>query len=512
MTAWFDAFLPLLPALVAWVPAGPLLVSAVLALGLLFGRLSGDAAERCTAAWMTVASGASLLLLLGIDLAAWHGGWPGRYAYGTWLAGEHWQVKLNFQMDELALTVATCFAFIAWLTARFAANYLHREAGFQRFYLILGVFISGIQLVVLAGNALFAFVGWEMCGIASFLLIAYAWERPTATANALFAFVTNRIGDAGWLFALGLAIVWVGSLDWSDLLQSGRLPVVEARMLALGLVLAALVKSGQLPFSPWVARALEGPTPSSAVFYGAILIHAGVFLLLRLDPLLAQVPDLRAGLILVGQATAAYALVVSWVQSDIKSALIYATLFQVGIMVAEIGAGWVRWASWHLCLHAAWRFVHFLLSPSWLRISQGRPPSPPAWLARWQRFYTAALQAFWLDRLALILLLQPTLGFAKDARRLERDFIDPSLGQVGQGRPVAADRPLVTADGWPGRLLAALSQQLQRLENRLLLRGRGGTAEQAMRHLGAYLRTLENLFEQPRYLMMAVMATFVVIL
>ena len=109
--------------------------------------------------------------------------------------------------------------------------------------------------MLLAGNGLLAFVGWEMCGISSFLLIGYAWHRQVATGNALFAFVTNRGGDAGFLLGLGLAAAWLGSFEWTALANAKQLSVVDDRLLVIGFVIAALAKSAQLPFSAWISRA-----------------------------------------------------------------------------------------------------------------------------------------------------------------------------------------------------------------------------------------------------------------
>ncbi|HEX6734254.1 MAG TPA: proton-conducting transporter membrane subunit [Azonexus sp.] len=501
-----------LPELVWLVPALPLAAALVTGLRVLLGRTAGDAAEPPTARLVALASLAGLLLLLGLDLLALLDGVPGHRVLGVWFASGAWQGTLSFLLDGLALSVATVCALIGWLVARFSAAYLHREPGFHRFFIILGLFLSGIQFVLLAGNGLLAFVGWEMCGVASFLLIGYAWQRPVATGNALFAFVSNRAGDAGFLLALGFAAAWLGSFEWPALTQGGSLGVASARLVALGFVLAALVKSAQLPFSPWIARALEGPTPSSAVFYGAVLVHAGVFLMLRLEPLLAQVPDVLLLLTVVGALTAVYAWFCGLVQSDVKSALIFATLFQVSLMFVAIGLGWTTLATVHLCLHAGWRAWQFLLAPSWLAVAPQRPAPPPAWLRDNQLLYTLALQRGWLDKLSWELLARPTIAFARDVRNLEEHFLDPAIGEPGRGQAVDPERPLVRADGLPGRLLAATSQRLQAIESRLLLQGRGGAAERLLRQLGDYLRTLENLLEQPRYLMMAVMATFVVIL
>ncbi len=506
------SLLRLLPDLVWLVPALPLLALAVTGLRVLLGRAQGDAGEPPTARLCTLAAFGSLAILLGIGLGAALAGAPGHRVLGTWFASGDWQGTVSFLLDPLALTVATLAALIGWLAMRFSANYLHREAGFHRFFIVLSLFLAGIQLVFLAGNGLLAFVGWELCGVSSFLLIGYAWQRPVATASALFAFVSNRAGDAGFLLGLGFAAAWLGSFEWPALTAARDLPLLTARLLAIGFVVAALAKSAQLPFTPWIARALEGPTPSSALFYGAIMVHAGVFLMLRLAPLLQQVPDLMAALVVIGVATALYAWLCGLVQTDVKSALIFATVFQVALMFVAIGLGWTTLAAVHLCLHAAWRAWQFLLAPSWLALTQGPPRPAPAWLRRSQLLYTAAVERFWLDRLGIVLLVRPTESFANDLHGLEKNFIDRALGEPGGGRPARAGLSLIVGDGVAGRLLAGLAEQLQRLETHLSLRGRGGAAEQALRRVGAWLRIVENLLEQPRYLMMAVMATFVVIL
>lgn len=507
-----SGILRLLPDLVWLVPALPLLALVAVGARVLLGRAHGDAAEPLTARLCAFAAFGSLALLLAIDLGALLYGTPGHRVLGTWFASGNWHGSVSFLLDPLALSVATLAALIGWLAMRFSANYLHREAGFHRFFIILSLFLAGIQLVFLSGNGLLAFVGWEMCGVSSFLLIGYAWSRPVATANALFAFVTNRAGDAGFLLGLGFAAAWLGSFEWPALTDNPDLPMLTARLLAFGFVAAAFAKSAQLPFTPWITRALEGPTPSSAIFYGAVMVHAGVYLMLRLSPLLAQVPDLMAALIVVGAATALYAWLCGLVQTDVKSALIFATVFQVALMFVAIGFGWTTLATVHLCLHAAWRAWQFLLAPSWLMLTQAAPKPVPAWLRRWQWLYTAAVERFWLDRLGITLLAKPTESFAHDMHDLEENFIDRMLGEPGRGEPLRADRPLIVSDGVPGRLLAGVAEQLQRLENHLALRGRGGLGEKLLLRAGTYLRIVEHLLEQPRYLMMAVMATFVVIL
>ena len=334
-------WLTLLLAMAWLIPLLPLLAGLLIALRGVLGPAAGEAAEPTTARVAEAAAVAGLLLLLALDLAAWGHGLPGQPPTLTWFAGSRWRAELSLLLDPLSLAVATVSALIGWLVTRFSRNYLHREPGFQRFFMLLMLFLGGVQLLFLAGNSLLLFVGWEWCGLASFLLIGFQRQRPLATGNALFALTSNRVGDAGLLFALGLSAFWLGDFSWARL-QDPALSVLELRLLALGFVVAALVKSAQFPFSPWIIRALEGPTPSSAIFYGAVLVHAGVYLLLRLEPALSRVPDMTYGLVAVGGLTAVYAWFCAQVQSDVKSGLIFGTLFQVALMVIAIGCGWCR--------------------------------------------------------------------------------------------------------------------------------------------------------------------------
>ena len=372
------------------VPVLPLLALIVTGIRVLLGRGVGDAAEPLTARLAALAAFAGLAWLLAIDALALVHGAPGHLRLAHWFGNGNWEATFSFMLDPLSLSLGTLTALIGWLVVRFSANYLHREAGFHRFFIALSFFLAGMQFVLLAGNGLLAFVGWEMCGMSSFLLIGYAWHRPVATGNALFAFVTNRAGDAGFLLALGLAAAWLGGFEWTALSRAKEISVVNDRLLVIGFVIAALAKSAQLPFAAWITKALEGPTPSSAIFYGAVMVHAGVYLLLRLEPLLVQVPDVMLGLVIAGTLTAIYAWLCGLVQTDVKSALIFGVVFQVALMFVAIGLGWTTLALVHLCLHAGWRIAQFLLAPSWLDMTRERPPAP-AWLSRNQLLYTVEI-------------------------------------------------------------------------------------------------------------------------
>ncbi|MEY2631810.1 MAG: hypothetical protein RIR00_464 [Pseudomonadota bacterium] len=495
---------------IALVPGLPFLAALLLALRLLFSRRRGDAAEPLSAALARGAALAALLWLLALDLAVLLGAPPpGRVLVATWFALGDAVLSWSFLLDPRGLAAATTVALIGWLTLLFSTPYLHREAGFHRFFLAMSLFLCGMLLIVLGAGAVPVFIGWECCGLASWLLIGYNRERLQATAHALFAFLANRIGDVGFLLSLGLAYWWMGGADWQIMAQNGQLDPVTARLLLFGFVIAALAKSAQLPFSPWIARALEGPTPSSAIFYGALMIHAGVFLLARLEPVLVQVPDVMLMLVAAGGLTTLYATLCGLVQSDVKSALLYGSLGQVGLMVLAIGLGGFDLAVGYACLHALFRAWQFLRAPSYLQLL--RQPAPPvaAWLGRQQWLYTGALQRFWLEHLADGLLLRPTVSLGRDMRALDENVFEPMLAAA---QPLQPGETLVQGHGLAGRFLVGLAGRLGALEERLILGDGGGFLGRALQRVSGYLLTIDALIEQPRYLMLMVMATFVVIL
>jgi hypothetical protein len=347
------------------------------------------------------------------------------------------------------------------------------------------------------------------------MLIGYAFERETATANAQRAFLTNRIGDAGFVFGLATAFVWLGSLDWQVMAAgAGQLPTLYVGLMSLGFVLAALAKSAQVPFSPWIARALEGPTPSSAIFYGAVMVHAGVYLLIRLEPVLLHAPGVMALIALLGAATALYGWIAGYVQTDVKTGLLFATLTQVGLMFLACGLGLFELAAWHAGLHAAWRSWQFLAAPSYLHMLTGATPAAPAWLVGRTRLYTAALQRFWLEPLGDRLLTRPTQALARDMRAIDENVVSRLVG-MPEGQRAAAllgEEAVVKGRGLAGTALEWVAEHLDHFEQHLVLQGGGGKLGAALHRLGEWLKMIENLLEQPRYLLLLVMATMVVIL
>ncbi|WGZ94645.1 MAG: proton-conducting transporter membrane subunit [Candidatus Thiothrix putei] len=508
------------------IPGLPLLAAVLVALNRVLRWNRCEASERLSSQLVLGAGLLSLVLVLWADVQyLLHG--SQHVMVLPWLHSGVYNASISFMLDGLSLSMSTLVAVITLLVTRFSVNYLHRDCGFQRFFMVLALFTAAMQLIALSGSAVLAFVGWELAGASSYLLIAYNWQSKTATINATRAFVTNRLGDAGFLLGIFMAFSLFRSTEWNVMLvpqadQSSLLIGVAA----FGLMGAALVKSAQFPFSAWITRALEGPTPSSTVFYGSLMVHAGIFLLLRIHPLLEQAPALQYLLLGVGVLTVLYGWLGGLAQTDIKTSLLFSTLAQTGLMLIAIALGWYSLALVHLVLHAVWRAYQFLHSPSFALHTQWQAaPAVPAWLGKRRWLHNAALQRFWLDPLADWLLVKPTVALSQEAQIFDGQILDKLSGTPGhhsgiatladmqamqQGR-LRVESSIGTGSGLFGKLMQWIAERLEWFEQRLLLQQGGGKAKSIRDTLGRYLDKIERLLTQPRYLVLLILATLVVI-
>lgn len=311
---------------------------------------------------------ACLGALLGAFLALAGTGWtPVLLSLGGgWVSGGAFAFDLLIDGWSLAfalLTVAVC-----GVVSSFSFRYLHLEPGFHRYFLLLVAFVLGMLLVCLAGSIEVLCAGWEILGLSSALLVAFFHERPAPVANGLVVLAYYRVGDACMLSAAVLLHHWAGSGSLAMLFSGAegarRLGPEHAGAIAVLLLGAAAAKSALLPFSTWLPRAMEGPTPSSAVYYGALSIHAGCFLLLRASPLLNHSPAPRVLAAVLGAVTALYAAALARAQTDVKSRLCFSSLTQVGIIVVEIALGWKLLAFLHMAGNACYRLLQFLCAPN----------------------------------------------------------------------------------------------------------------------------------------------------
>jgi NAD(P)H-quinone oxidoreductase subunit 5 len=446
----------------ASLPLTVLVLAGIGSPALLFGLLAGASLfdrplpERWTGllagSVMTIASSALVVALIVHGTTA---SGPQLLSYGAWSASHEGGIAIEFLVDRFSLAFAALSTLIVGIVAAFSNRYLHRESGFDRYFVLLAMFSTGMLLVALAGNVAVLFVGWEAIGLSSALLVAFFQERPAAVSNAFRVLSVYRISDAALLSAAVLLRHVAGSDSLSLLFGGGArgdtvLSGANAGIIAFLLLVAVAGKSALLPFSGWLPRAMEGPTPSSAVYYGSLSIHAGCFLLLRAAPLLEQAAGVRLLAGVLGAATAVFAGVTTRVQTDVKSSLAYASLTQVGIIVVEIAIGWYTIAFVHLAGHACFRLLQFLSAPNVLHDLHGIEDAMGGRSARGGsrlaaatsdrarvRLFLIALERGFLDSILDRVVVAP---FNRVARRLTR--LDELLcGAVSAAGGAGGDRP-----------------------------------------------------------------------
>jgi NAD(P)H-quinone oxidoreductase subunit 5 len=378
-----------LPTLGATVVLAPALLVVVLGVASLIGRpLSERGSARAVYAATLIAFIATAGVFIGMltqdnrHIVIGFGDWV---HFGLENTPGHYHFSVKFVFDRLSVPFVALSLVLCGTIGAFANRYMHRELGYNRFFVLYSVFVLGMVIAALAGTIETLFAGWELVGLSSALLVGFFHDRPAPVRNALRVWIVYRVSDAALLLAAIVLHHMSGEGDLDKLTgyreitgiapddlpswPHGTLGVKqgEAFLVGLLLLLAAAGKSALVPFSGWLPRAMEGPTPSSAVFYGALSVHLGAFLLLRISPLLDDSPALSIAVLCLGLLTAAYAALVGRVQTDIKSALSFASLTQVGLIVAEIGAGFRYVALVHLLGHACMRTLQFVRAPTLLQ-------------------------------------------------------------------------------------------------------------------------------------------------
>lgn len=308
---------------------------------------------------------------------------------GSWFELTHYRFALVFLIDTLSLSYLGLSLALLTIVGHFSSRYLHRDSGYYRFFLLFLLSAQGLSVLTVAGTVDLLFFGWELLGLSSALLIAFFDRRREPIEGGLHAFALYRITDVGLLLGAVLMHHYAATAEFNLAFGQTHWPYGAARIHGLAahlicflFILAAMGKSAQFPFSSWLPRAMEGPTPSSAIFYGGISVHAGVYLLLRAAPLLDQSWIARAFLVLVGLSTAVIATLSGRIQADAKNQLAFASMAQVGVIFVEIGLGLRFLALVHVLGHASVRTLQFLRAPSVLaefhRIRSGRDSAPYA--------------------------------------------------------------------------------------------------------------------------------------
>jgi NADH-quinone oxidoreductase subunit L len=275
------------------------------------------------------------------------------------VAGLH----LDFALlaDPLSITMALVVTGVASLIHLYAIGYMHGDPKFPTFFLYLNLFVAAMLVLVLGENLIVTFLGWEGVGVCSYFLISFWQTRTEAAVAGKKAFVTNRVGDVGFMLGSFLAFSAVGSLSYLEINEAApELATATAAGIALLLFIGACGKSAQLPLSVWLPDAMAGPTPVSALIHAATMVTAGVFLMTRMSPVVSQVGEVGTVIAVVGLLTALWAALTAVAQTDITKVLAYSTVSQLGLMFLAVGTGGYVAAIFHVITHAFFKALLFL--------------------------------------------------------------------------------------------------------------------------------------------------------
>ncbi len=281
----------------------------------------------------------------------------------TWLKAGEFEVGLELLIDPLSLVMMLVVTGVGGLIVAYSNGYMAGDDEERRYFAYMAFFVFSMLLLVQGGNLLMLLVGWGLVGLASYLLIGFHHERPSAVAAAKKAFVMNAVGDAVMALGFFLLIFTVGSLDYDvvfDAAESGELSDTVATLVALGLLGGAVAKSAQIPLHTWLPDAMEGPTPVSALIHAATMVTAGVYLICRTHPVFEAAPEVQHLAAILGLVTLLVAGVVALVQWDIKRVIAYSTMSQIGYMFVGAGIGAYGFAMFHLVTHAFFKALLFL--------------------------------------------------------------------------------------------------------------------------------------------------------
>ncbi len=329
---------------------------------------------RLAVAWIAMLGPAAVVVLGAGSLLAIGGAealaepWTSALASSgsaAWFSVEGVTFSLPWAVDSLTAIMLLVVGVVALMVMIFSLGYMAEDPGFVRYYALLSLFTASMTLLVIGGSLLTLFIGWELVGACSYLLIGFWFAKPSAAAAATKAFLTTRVGDVGLM--LGLAVLWTttGSLGYAEVTEA--LPTLAPAVVTAAAVLlavGAMGKSAQFPLHIWLPDAMEGPTPVSALIHAATMVAAGVFLVARIWPVFDLAPAAQTLLLVVGTISALGGSIIAVAQTDIKKVLAYSTISQLGFMFAALGVGAWEVAFFHLVTHAAFKALLFLTAGS----------------------------------------------------------------------------------------------------------------------------------------------------
>ena len=312
-------------------------------------------------------------IILSVSFAVWwiaNGLKPVSYHLATLYETDHFVFAFELFYDEITAVFSIVGAFLFFLVATFSKYYMHRDEGYKRFFNIILLFAAGYNFIILSGNFETLFIGWEIKGVCSFLLIAFYRNRYLPVKNAFKAISYYRMSDVSLMLCMWMMHhLTHQNITFDKLSEAKNIAIQSANagmavFIVCMMILPAAIKSAQFPFTSWLPRAMEGPTASSAIFYGSLSVHIGVFLLLRTHPFWEDMLWAKITIIIIGALTAIVATLIARVQPTVKTQIAYSSAAQIGLMFIEIAIGWHWLVLVHFAGNAFLRTYQLLVSPS----------------------------------------------------------------------------------------------------------------------------------------------------
>ncbi len=378
-------------------------------------------------------------LLTSVTIAKWL--WMGQKSFNLhdWSVYHHhdYDFYFDFLIDRTSLIFTWVGSFITFLVITYSRKYMHKEFGFKRYFNTILLFYVGYNIIVLSGNFETLFIGWEFLGLSSFLLISFYRFRYLPVRNSVKVYSIYRIGDIGILLTMWMSHhLWHRNISFSDIQDWGWVhdqltqhPSV-ALFISIMIAIAAVAKSAQFPFTGWLPRAMEGPTPSSAIFYGALSIHIGCFLLIRTEHIWGAHLGARWFIGALGLITAILSHLITKTQSTIKGQIAYSSATQIGLMFIEIALGLEGIALLHFAGNAFLRSYQLLTSPSLMALKikeqtfenreEKRHHDVGVRFERLRRaVYLLGIKEWYFDSMIFGLVFQPLKWISKPFKKLK---------------------------------------------------------------------------------------------